>query len=105
MIFKLYKSRVTSGKRPEDKDVEREYKGFQEIYREYGVKVIGAWENMDDPAEGYLITAYRDNAHYEETVTKMRADPNYMELSKERQRKVETIGVVTMKLLPGSPEK
>ena len=33
MIFKLYKTRVTSGKRPEDKVLEREYKGFQEIYR------------------------------------------------------------------------
>jgi hypothetical protein len=104
MIFKLYKTRVTSGKRPEDKDLEREYKGFQEIYRKYGVKVIGAWDNMDDPLKGYLITAYRDNAHYEETVAKMRDDPKYMELSKERQKNFETIKVVTMKLHPGSPE-
>jgi hypothetical protein len=84
--------------------VEREYRGFQEIYMKYGVKVIGAWENMDDPKEGYLITAYHNKAHYEETVAKMRADPKYIELSKKRQGNVETIEVVTMKLLPGSPE-
>ena len=104
MIFKLYKTRVTSGKRPEDKVLEREYKGFQEIYRKYGVKVIGAWDNMDDPLEGYLITAYRDNVHYEETVAKMRVDPKYMEMSKERQKNFETVKAVTMKLHPGSPE-
>jgi hypothetical protein len=52
MIFKLYKSRITSGLQIEDMIVEREYKGFQEIYMKYGVKVIGAWENMDDPKVG-----------------------------------------------------
>jgi hypothetical protein len=104
MIFKLYKSRVSSGKKPEDKEVEWDFKGFQEIYSKYGVKVIGAWENMDDPQEGYLITAYRDNTHYEETVVKMRADPKYMELTKKRQENFETFEVATMKLIPGSPE-
>jgi hypothetical protein len=85
-------------------DIERGYQGFQEIYRKYGVKIIGAWENVDDPQEGYLITAYRDNAHYVEAVAKMRADPKYMELTKERQKNVETEEIATMKLLPGSPE-
>jgi hypothetical protein len=60
---------------------------------------------MDDPKEVYLITAYNDKAHYEETVAKMQADPKYIKLSKKRQGNVETIEVITMKLLPGSPEK
>lgn len=100
----MYKSRVISENQPEDKEVKREYKGFQEIYKKYGVKVIGAWENIDDPLTSYLITAYNDNAHYEEAVDKMRADPKYKELSKKRQGNIETIEVITMKLLPGSPE-
>lgn len=104
MIFKLYKSKVKSGKRPENKEIERMYKGFQEIYVKYGVKVIGAWENIDNPDVGYLITAYRSIAHYEETVTKMQADPKYMELTQEWQKNFETIKVVTMKHMPGSPE-
>lgn len=104
MIFKLYKSRAKPGKKPDEKDVEREYQAFQGIYRRYGVKVIGAWENIDDPDEGFLITAYRDIDHYEQAVARMRTDPEYMELTDKRQENFETIKVTTMKLMPGSPE-
>ncbi len=104
MIYKLYKEKFTS--RPAVKDMERIYKGFQEIYEKYGVNVIGAWENIDDPNDAYLITAYRDNAHYKETVAKMRDDPNYKELTKkfEEMDTGRSVEVVTMKLLAGSLE-
>jgi hypothetical protein len=104
MIYKLYKEKFTS--RPADKDMKQVYKGFQEIYEKYGVKVIGAWENIDDPLDAYLITAYRDNAHYEETVAKMRDDPNYKELTKKftEMDTGRSVEVVTLKLLAGSPE-
>jgi hypothetical protein len=88
-----------------DSDMERIFKGFQESYQEHGVKIIGAWENADDRLEGYLITAYRDAAHYEEAVTKMRVDKRYQMLSEELQKTRESVKVVTLKTLPGSPEE
>ena len=104
MIYKFYKERILAGKRPDDQEYEQMTKGFQEIYDRYGVKVIGAWENIEDPDEGYLITAYRDNAHYEETVAKMRVDPQYIELTKDLQESRESIESVTLKVTPGFPE-
>ncbi|MFX1512051.1 MAG: NIPSNAP family protein [Promethearchaeota archaeon] len=99
MIYKLYKERL----RRNYQEIEQAFKQFQEIYKKFGVKVIGAWENVDDPQEGYLITAYRDNAHYEETVAKMRTDPKYTELTSELQKVRESIDVTTLKVMPGSP--
>jgi hypothetical protein len=83
--------------------MERVFKGFQEIYNEYGVKVIGGWDNADDLTERYLITAYKDAAHYEETVAKMRVNKRYQKLTEERQASRETVKVVTLTTIPGSP--
>jgi len=83
--------------------MERIFKGFQEIYKDYGVKVIGAWENAENPLEGYLITAYNDAAHYEEAVAKMRVNKRYQELTEERQATIESVKVMTLTTLPGSP--
>ena len=83
--------------------MKRVYEGFQEIYERHGVKVTGAWENADDTDETYLITAYRDEAHCEEAVAKMREDPTYQELSKTFEGTREILGAVTLKPLPGSP--
>ncbi len=85
--------------------MERVFKGFQEIYQEYGVKVIGGWDNVDDPTERYLITAYKDAAHYEEAIAKMRVNKRYQELSEERQASRETVKVVTLTTIPGSPSE
>jgi hypothetical protein len=85
--------------------MERVFKGFQEIYQEYGVKVIGAWDNADDPLERYLITAYKDASHYEEAVGKMRVNKRYQELSEERKAARETVKVVTLTTIPGSPSE
>lgn len=103
MLYKLYISKSNPENRPSDSEIERIFKGFQEIYQEYGVKVIGAWENADDPLEGYLITAYSDAAHYEEAVAKMRVNKRYQELSDELQDPREAVRVVTLTTLPGSP--
>ncbi len=101
MLFKLYKEKLI--KHRDDGKLEQTVKEFQKIYKKVGVKVIGAWENVDDPTETFLITAYRDKTHYEETVAEMRADPKYTELTKEIQELRESIEVLTLKGMPGSP--
>ena len=103
MFYKLYISKAKPGEKPSDSEMERVFKEFQKIYKMYGVKVIGAWENVDDSLEQYLITAYNDVAHYEETVAKMRANKRYQELTEARQSSVESVKVKTLKTLPGSP--
>ena len=105
MLYKLYIDRSKPEGQIKDSEMERVFKGFQEIYREYGVEVVGAWNNADDPLEGYLITAYRDEAHYEEAVAKMRVNKKYQELSKQLQDSRETVKVVTLTTLPGTPMK
>ncbi len=103
MVYKLYVSRSHSEKRLEDSEMERIFKGFQEIYEKNGVKVIGAWENEDDALEYYLITCYRDNAHYQSATRKMKTNPEYVKLSTDLQDARESIKVVNMKPLPGAP--
>ena len=103
MLYKLYIDKSKPEEQLSDSEMERVFKGFQDIYDEYGVNVIGAWNNADDPLEGYLITAYKDEAHYEETVVKMRANKKYQELSDELQASRESVRVVTLTTLPGSP--
>ncbi len=103
MLYKLYIDRSKPEGQIKDSEMERVFRGFQEIYREYGVKVVGAWNNADDPLEGYLITAYRDEAHYEEAVAKMRVNKRYQELSEQLQDSRESVKVVTLTSLPGTP--
>jgi hypothetical protein len=103
MIYKLYISRSLSEKRLQDGEMERIFKGFQEIYEKKGVKVIGAWENEDDSLEYYLITSYRDNDHYQSATKSMRTDPEYVKLSKDLEDARESIRVVNLKVLPGAP--
>jgi hypothetical protein len=105
MLYKLYISSSNAEDKLPDSVMERVFKGFQEIYKEYGVKVIGAWDNADDPLERYLITAYKDAAHYEESVSKMRVNKRYKKLSEERQASRETVKVVTLTTIPGSPSE
>ena len=102
MYYKLYIDRSKPSSRLPDNKLGQVYAGFQEIYLRYGVSVIGAWENAEDPSEGYLITAYRDKTHYEETVAKMRVDPEYVKLSEDLQGTRESVKVVPLRLLQGS---
>ncbi|MFQ5819662.1 MAG: hypothetical protein ACE5I5_06720 [Candidatus Heimdallarchaeota archaeon] len=100
MLYKLYKTRYPAGNRP---DLER-FKEFQKIYKEHGVKVIGGWQNVNDPQETWFMTAYRDKAHFDEALAKMQADPKYMEMSKKLQEARDSIEVTTLELVPDSPE-
>ena len=104
MFYKMYKNRYLTGKKLDEETMKSIYTGFQKIYERHGVKVIGAWENTADTSETYLITAYRDRAHFKEAVAKMREDPEYEELGKAFAGTRELVEVVTLNLLPGSPE-
>ena len=104
MFYKMYKNRYLPGKKVDEETMKRVYTGFQEMYERHGVKVIGAWENTVDTSETYLITEYRDRAHFKEAVAKMQEDPAYKELSKIFQRTRELIEAVTLNMLIGSPE-
>lgn len=104
MFYKMYRNRYLDGKKLDEETMKRIYTGFQEIYERHGVKVIGAWENAADTSETYMITAYRDRAHFKEAVANMREDPQYKELSKAFAGTRELVEAVTLNLLPGSPE-
>jgi len=103
MLYKLYIGRSNPENKLSDSEMEQFFKAFQEIYKKYGVKMIGAWENLEDPLENYLITAYNDATHYEETVAKMRMNETYQKFTEEGKASREIVKVVTMKTLPGSP--
>ena len=103
MLYKLYIGRSNPKHKLSDSEMVQFFKAFQEIYKKYGVKVIGAWENLEDPHENYLITAYNDAIHYEETVAKMRMDETYQKVTEEGKDFREVVKVVTLKTLPGSP--
>ena len=105
MLYKLYIYRENPAKKVPDTEMERVFKGFQEIYKQYGVKITGAWINKDDPLEGYLITAYKDQAHYEDAVAKMQTNKTYQKLSQEIQGSREETRVITLTPSPGSPTK
>ena len=104
MFYKMYRNRYLDGKTLDEETMKGLYEGFQEIYERHGIKVIGAWESAADTSETYLITAYRDRAHFKEAVAKMREDPAYKELGKAFAGTRELVEAVTLNLLPGSPE-
>jgi hypothetical protein len=73
------------------------FKEFKKIYDRFGVMVVGFWENLFNPHETYLITAYRDADHYAETVNKMRKDSTYRSLSEDLLMLRESIEEVSLK--------
>ena len=104
MFYKMYRNRYLTGKKLDEETMKRLFTGFQEIYERNGIQVIGAWENAADTSETYLITAYRDRAHFKEAVAKMQKDPAYKELTKVFSGTRELIEAVTLNSLPGSRE-
>ncbi len=100
----MYRHRYLPGKKIDDETMDRIFTAFQKIYEKHGVKVIGAWENAADTSETYLITAYRDKAHFKEAIASMSEDPEYAELGKTFQGTRELVEAVTLNPLPGSPE-
>jgi hypothetical protein len=105
MLYKLYISKSNPDSKISDEELDVNFTGFQEIYKQHNVKIVGAWRNAEDPLEEYLITAYMDADHYGETVSKMKANKEYQELSKMRAGSVESTKVITLNTLPGSPIK
>lgn len=103
MLYKLYISKTDPKNKLSDVELDTIFKGFQEIYDMYNVKIVGAWRNAEDPNEDYLITAYRDTAHYSDAVAKMRENKRYKELTELRRDSVKSIKVTTLITLPGSP--
>jgi hypothetical protein len=73
------------------------FQDFKKIYERFGVEVIGFWDNLYDPLETYLITAYRDADHYAEIVNKMRKDSTYRSLSEDLLMLRESIEEVSLK--------
>ena len=69
MLYKLY---VVTNKIPaEEAKGLALFKDFKNIYSEYDVQVIGVWVNTENPYEVYLMTAFKDEAHYESFVNSM----------------------------------
>ncbi len=92
MLYKLYKARNKTA----DSDFDESYKEFIDSYKKYDVQVVGGGSNIDDPHEMYIMIAYKDKNHYEETVKKLQKDSNYIEQSKKLHELRESIDVVTL---------
>ena len=70
MIYKLYKER---SKGLSDQPVGLEmFDDFNEIYKANDVKVIGVWQNTEDPNEVYFMTAFQSEEHYQNFVATVR---------------------------------
>jgi hypothetical protein len=83
----------------DERTIAKLFKDFKGIYERFGVEVIGFWENLYDPLEAFLITAYRNADHYAETVNKMRKDSTYRSLSEDLLKLRESIEEVSLKSL------
>ena len=55
--------------------------GFQDIYKEHKIDIVGFWENADDPTETYYIAKYEDQADYEARVEQLHSDERYTKLT------------------------
>jgi hypothetical protein len=99
MLYKLYKER---SKGLSDQPVGLElFDDFNEIYKANDVKVIGVWQNNEDPNELYFMTAFRDEEHYQSFVASVREDSVYQEMSKKIEEDRESIESTTLtKLKP-----
>ncbi len=56
---------------------------FNEIYKEHGVNVLGHWHKEGKPTKYYTMISYANEAEYNATVEKLRADERYVKLSEE----------------------
>ena len=71
---------------------------FKKIYDENDVKVIGVWENLDDPNELFFMTAFRDESHYNGFVEGMGSNQDYQEMSKAMADQRESIEVTSLRM-------
>ncbi|OLS20288.1 MAG: hypothetical protein HeimC2_37860 [Candidatus Heimdallarchaeota archaeon LC_2] len=100
MFYKLYKTR---SKNPTPRGREL-FKEFHKIYKEHDVRVVGVWENKNDPKETYLMTAYKDESHFQKFSEDMKSHPKYIEMGKEMTEDRKSVEVVDLKLFSDSPQ-
>ena len=97
MYYKLYKETAkASVSNPRGLQL---FPEFKKLYDENDVKVIGVWENVDNPREYYFLTAYRDEQHYQEFGENLRSNQQYLDLSKEIEEDRESIEAITLKMV------
>ncbi|MCG3254199.1 MAG: hypothetical protein ACTSUW_03495 [Candidatus Heimdallarchaeota archaeon] len=75
---------------------ENSYKEFDEVYKKYGVKLVGGGYNSKDHKEIYFMSVFNDEAHYKETTEKLQSDPTYIELSKKLEVDREDVQIKTL---------
>ena len=92
MIYKLYKVKYKSADAANDSNFEE----FNEIYKKYGINMVGGGINMKDPLEVYFMSEYKDEEHYKESIKKLQSDPRYIELSKMLNDNREHIEVISL---------
>jgi len=101
MIYKLY--RETSAVKS-DRGTEL-FEEFNTIAQNNDVKVVGIWENKQNPKETYTITGYQDENHYEKFVTQIKNHSRYQEMTKELDQGRESIDIIDLNDLGGSVKK
>lgn len=97
MYYKLYKEKSKEHvNRPRSLDL---FKEFKKIYDENDVKVIGVWENLDDPHEFFFMTAFRDENHYKKFVDQTKSNQNYQDMSDEMADQRESIEITNLRMV------
>lgn len=94
-VIKLYKERTKSVS--EESNSLKLVDEFKEIYNRNDVKLIGLWQNVNDPHEQFFMTGYKNETHYKQFVEKVSSDPKYQKMSDEIEKDRESIEVLTLK--------
>ena len=94
MIYKLYKER-SKGLRDQPVGLDL-FEEFNKIYEANDVKVVGVWQNIEDPNEVYFMTAFRSEEHYQNFVATVKQDSTYLNMSAKIEEDRESIEVTTL---------
>lgn len=90
----MYKEQIKeSVDKPQGLDL---FDEFNKLYQQYEVKVIGEWQNADDPKEYYFMTAYHDEVHYQRFIDAMKENEKYQEMGKILAADRASIEAVTL---------
>ena len=83
MYYKFYKTKSAGLLKKEQ--IVQFIKGFDKIYAENDVVVVGTWYNANDPSETYFMTAFKNEQHYTDFIEKMKTHEDYQRMSKEME--------------------